>query len=127
MAFLANERCLTCSKELDGRFDKIYCNDLCRATYHNRKKSVDERCVRAVNKILLNNREVLKDLNEVKKLKPKKDMLLMKGFNFDFYTQVKDLNNRTYKFCYEWGYRIAAIDEVEIVQLDESSFLPGKK
>lgn len=126
MAYQAYEWCLTCSKQLDGRLGKLYCNDLCRAKYHNRKKSADEKSVRAVNRILLKNREALKDISTLDKSKPKKDMLLMRGFNFDFYTQTIDLKGRTYKFCYEWGYRIAAIDEVEIVQLDESSFLPRK-
>lgn len=47
-------------------------------------------------------------------------MLLMKGFNFDFYTQVKDHKGWTYKFCYEWGYKIKPIDENEISKLDDN-------
>lgn len=125
MPFQAVERCLMCSKELDGRLNKIFCTDLCRAKYHNRKKSTDERGVRAVNKILLKNRETLKNIGIGGNQKLKKEVLLMKGFNFDFFTQTRDQNGRTYKFCYEWGYRIIAFDEVEIIQLDENSFLPG--
>ena len=101
MPFKAVERCLTCSKELDGRLDKIFCSDLCRAKHHNRKKSADQRHVRAINKILLKNREALKDLGAGNKLKLKKDMLVMRGFNFNFFTQTKEQKGRTFKFCYE--------------------------
>lgn len=124
--FQADSRCLTCSIELDGRFDKIFCTDLCRAKYHNRKKSADERFVRAVNKILLKNREALKDIGVVDKPKLKKDMLISRGFNFDFYTQAKEQKGRMFKFCYEWGYYMNAFDEIEICQLDENSFLASK-
>ena len=126
MPFKTVERCFTCSKELDGRLNKIFCTDLCRAKYHNRKKSADERSVRAVNRILLKNREALKNLGVGDKSKLKKDMLVSRGFNFDFYTHVKDLNHRTYKFCYEWGYYMNAFEEVEICQIDENSFLAAK-
>ena len=124
--FQAGSRCLTCSKELDGRLDKIFCTDLCRAKYHNRKKSVDERFVRAVNKILLKNREALKDIGLIDKAKLKKDMLVSRGFNFDFYTQTKEQKGRVFKFCYEWGYYMNAFGEIEIWQLDEDSFLGSK-
>lgn len=127
MPFKAVERCLTCSKELDGRLDKIFCSDLCRAKHHNRKKSADQRHVRAINKILLKNREAMKDLGAGNKLKLKKDMLVMRGFNFDFFTQTKEQKGRTFKFCYEWGYYMNPFDEVEICQLDEDLFLPAKK
>lgn len=124
--FNAGNRCLTCAKELDGRPDKSFCTDLCRAKYHNRKKSADERCVRAVNLVLLRNRQALKDISIGNQSKLKKEMLLQQGFNFDFFTQIKDLKGRTFKYCYEWGYYMNAFGEVEINQLDENTFLPGK-
>ena len=124
--FQANERCLTCSKELIGKLGKKFCNDLCRANYHNLKSPANKPSIKAINKILLKNRKALKEIAAGDRTKLKKDMLVKKGFNFDFSTQIKEVNNSTYTFCYEWGYRIVAIDEVEIVKLDENSFLASK-
>lgn len=119
----ASNRCLTCFKELDGRLGEFYCNKLCRAKYHNREKSADERCVRAINKILLKNREALEDIATGDRSKLKKDMLVKRGFNFAFFTQTKEVNRKTFKFCYEWGYTMNSFEEVEVYQLDENSFL----
>lgn len=61
------------------------------------------------------------------KLKLKKDKLVMRGFNFDFFTQTKEQKGRPFKFCYECGYYMNSFDEVEICQLDEDLFPPARK
>ncbi|AHM60252.1 hypothetical protein D770_09975 [Flammeovirgaceae bacterium 311] len=115
-----------CSKKLDGRLGKTFCTDLCRSKYHNRKKSADERCVRAINKVLNNNRQALKEIGTGEQTKLHKDVLVEKGFNFDFFTHTKEHKGRTYKFCYDWGYYIKSFGDIEISQLDENSLFEAK-
>lgn len=99
------QTCMHCGNEIKGRFDKKFCDDVCRNAWHNDQNKIDQAQIRAVNTILKKNRRVLIDLNTTGKSKVKKEDLLKKGFNFDYLTRIYTTQKgSTYYFCYEQGY-----------------------
>ena len=99
------KNCLECGDELFGRVDKKYCNDQCRNSYNNRLNGVDDDYVRKVNGTLRKNRKVLMALNPKGTTKVDKEKLLKAGFDFGYFTNTYTTkDNRTYYYCYDYGY-----------------------
>ena len=109
--------CLDCGTILHGRADKKFCNDLCRNNYNNQLNSNSYNLVRNINNILRKNRRVLEELNPLGKTKTTRDKLLVKGFDFDYFTSTYQTNaGALYIFCYEFGYLLLDDDEVLLVK-----------
>jgi len=105
--------CLYCKKSIRGRADKKFCDADCRNAYHNELSKGDEREIRRVTNILRKNRKVLKALlGDARGKKAKKDVMMRRGFSFDYITQVQG----SYRFCYEYGYAAAKNDFYMIVK-----------
>ena len=97
--------CQECSIEIYGREDKKFCSDQCRNTYNNRLNSDARNFVRNINNILRKNRRILEELNVNGTTKTSRDKLLLKGFNFNYYTNTYTTKQgKTYYFCYDQGY-----------------------
>lgn len=99
--------CLTCSKPVKGRSDKKFCDDYCRAAYNNDLKSAANNLIRNVNNALGKNRRILERLlpEGEPTAKTNKDKLLEKGFQFKYRTHLyQTKNEKTYFYCYEYGY-----------------------
>ena len=100
--------CLSGRKTLKGRTDKKFCDDFCRNNYNNRLKSDDNNYVRNINNALRKNRRILESLLEgakEEKLTTHKENLTMQGFLFTYFTHIYiTKENKTYYFCYEYGY-----------------------
>lgn len=114
--------CLNCEKPLIGRVDKKFCNDYCRNSHNNQKKSQNSKWVREINKILSNNRKILKKLlpanEETRKIKQEK--LLVQGFIFKYFThQYLTKKGAVYHFVYEYGYLHLDNDWILIVKRNE--------
>ncbi|MBT6746090.1 MAG: hypothetical protein HOB26_06010 [Flavobacteriales bacterium] len=102
---MAENLCLDCQKPLMGRFDKKFCNDVCRNNYNNQQNRDTNNLVRNVNGILRKNRRVLQKLVPEDKRKVKKLTLDVAGFNFEYFTNTyKTKTGQTYFFCYDYGY-----------------------
>ena len=124
--------CLECGFDLFGRTDKKFCNDQCRTNYHNRKNNNETLFVKPINKILRKNRLILKRaLNDSRSMEISMDELLMQGFDFNFYTHKKIINENNVWLCvYEFKYmqkskrmfRIAS-DLNEIKRLNKESLV----
>jgi predicted nucleic acid-binding Zn ribbon protein len=98
--------CLTCSKPVKGRSDKKFCDDYCRAAYNNDLKSAANNLIRNVNNALGKNRRILESLlpEGEPTAKTNKDKL-EKGFQFKYHTHLyQTKNDKTYFYCYEYGY-----------------------
>ncbi|HYM93143.1 MAG TPA: hypothetical protein VET23_03320 [Chitinophagaceae bacterium] len=101
--------CLSCGKPLKGRVDKKFCDDYCRNNYNNQQKAKGSHSayIRNINNALLKNRKVLESLilaNE-ETVKTNKERLLNHGFQFKYITHTYTTKtNKTYFFCYEYGY-----------------------
>jgi hypothetical protein len=99
--------CIHCQKIINGRSDKKFCNQHCRTEYNNRKYQGNKKLVsvKRINHILIQNREILKDLIERnKKMKVDINTLSIMGFHFDFHTHTIKAKGKTQYYCYEFGY-----------------------
>jgi len=97
--------CLQCGDKLIGRQDKKFCSDACRSTYNYTINSEQVNLVRRINNRLRKNRKILQQLNPNEKSKVHRDILLAKGFDFTYFTNVYTTKaGRTYHFCYDQGY-----------------------
>ena len=114
---IAERTCLDCGNKLQGRADKKFCNDLCRNSYNNQLNSNSYNLVRNINNILRRNRRIIEELNPTGKTKITRDKMLIKGFNFDYFTSsFKTQAGSRYFFCYEYGYLPLDNDEVLLVK-----------
>ena len=99
--------CLECKDVLRGRSDQKFCSDACRNTYNNRMNSDSTSLVRNINNALRRNRRILHSSFERKKTKITREVLLEKGFSFNYFTHIYTTKKgSTYYFCYEYGYLI---------------------
>src|SRR5438034_11239501 len=101
--------CLCCNKPLRGRSDKKFCDDYCRNNYNNQLRANlgHNSCVRNINNALLKNRKILQTIlpNGDETAKANKEKLLNLGFQFKYLTHAyKTKRERTYYYCYEYGY-----------------------
>jgi hypothetical protein len=95
--------CLCCEKVLSSkkRKDSKYCNEYCKTAFHNPKRAGSDAEVVRINKILLKNLQVLRELLGDKEYKyVPREKFLKKGFNFNFITQEKDAYYYCYYLCY---------------------------
>lgn len=97
--------CLDCGEVIKGRSDKKFCNDLCRNSYNNKLNSDTTNYVRNINNILRKNRRILDENLKGETTTLPKQILIDKGFNFNYYTNtIRTKNNHQYVYCYEFGY-----------------------
>lgn len=99
------KECLYCKEPFEGRSDKKFCSDNCRNAYNNELNSKSNNYIRNVNRKLKKNRRILEELNPTGKTKVKKQQLLVKGFDFNYFTSIYVTQKKAeYRFCYEQGY-----------------------
>jgi len=97
--------CLECQRPVFGRADKKFCSDGCRNAFNNKTNAPATNYVRNVNNILGRNRRILVSLNPDGKNEVHRELLLKKGFDFDYYTHSLTTKcGEHYQFCYEQGY-----------------------
>lgn len=97
--------CLECNDKIIGRIDKKFCNDYCRNAYNNRLNKDGKNLVRTINNRLRKNWRILESLNMHQKVKVKKNKLIEKGFDFDFFTSIYTTKaGAIYYFVYDQGY-----------------------
>ena len=104
--------CASCGEELDGRKDKRFCDDACRARHH-RNHSMPASTLRSVDKILQRNRTLLREFRKRWTKNSSADFafrwLRRNGFNFDYHTHVEPTpDGRLAIMCYEEGYVLVA-------------------
>ena len=107
--------CLNCDELFSGRPDKKYCSPECKNDYHNEQSNKDEGAkeIKRITNIIKKNRKVLRELlGNAKGKKAKKDLMMRKGFSFDYITQIQG----SYRFCFEYGYTSAKDDYYFIVK-----------
>jgi predicted nucleic acid-binding Zn ribbon protein len=118
-------KCEYCGMEFIGRVDKRFCSDQCRASFHNEKHKANNIAMIQINKILKNNRRILKKLNPIGKTTVPKSFLELQGFDFRFYTHLYSSHNNTYFFCYEYGY-LPLPKEQKVVVINWQGYMKTK-
>ncbi len=98
-------RCQNCNEPIQGRSDKRFCNASCRTAFHNLRNEGTLRVVRAVNKVLLKNYQILESFWEKGVTETTHQLMLQSGFNFNYFTSIQNLKTgAAYLFCYDIGY-----------------------
>lgn len=109
-------RCLYCDAPLSGRIDKKYCDDNCRNNHYYNIKKKNSDIVVSINKILLNNRNILKSLYK-NKSKINRQYLLDKQFDFDLFTGVYRTKTKSeYVIIYDYAYKFVDDDEIVVIK-----------
>lgn len=102
-----SKNCLACGKPIKGRSDKKFCDDYCRNNYNNQLKAADSGIVRLVNNALAKNRRILIGFlpDDKDTAKASREQLLLNGFSFKYLTHIyKTKADKTYYYCYDYGY-----------------------
>ena len=105
---MSTKQCLYCNNEFkEGRTDRKYCNDLCRAAYHNQQRRLQQSSVQKINAILKKNLSILKRLSPEGYSVVRKTTLSEQGYNFNYFTNVyRTKDQRLYFFCYDRGFAV---------------------
>lgn len=99
---MAKVKCKHCNSSIDqGRSDKLYCDRICRAAYHNKKRLLDERKLIEINRILRKNRQILQDRLDNGEHIIKKSVLKKEGFIFKYFTQYEASADLEARYCYD--------------------------
>lgn len=109
--------CLECDQAIKGRSDKKFCDDQCRARYHNRLNGDDNNLIRRINYALRRNHRILSSLAGEGKRTIRRSCLVRKGFDFEIITaiQLRKSGNPCF-YCYEYGYMPLDEDRFQLVR-----------
>lgn len=91
---------------MEGRSDKLYCDDHCKSAYQYQKvKKGEAGFYTVVDKQLKKNRSVLRIYNKAGKSVVRASILREKGFDPNFFTHYwKNSKGDVYLFVYEFGF-----------------------
>jgi len=109
----AERHCLFCDKVLDERKrkDSKYCNEYCKAAFHNPRRAGSHPDIKRINKILAKNFFILQQALGTKDyIKKNREKVLNKGFNLEYFTHL----HKHFKFCYRYGYYFDEVGEMVI-------------
>ena len=100
------QKCLACGKELEGRFDKKFCDVHCKSAYqYSRSKLEEPKFYNKVDNQLKLNRRILKHYNKAGKSIVRATTLIEQGFDANFFTHYwKNTKGDVYLFVYEFGF-----------------------
>lgn len=108
--------CATCKEEIHGRADKKYCSDQCRYLSNNKKKANYYKDIHRINRILKQNRNILKYFCPQGLGHLRKQVLLEKGYNFRYFTSYyKSGAGNVYFLVYDYGFMMIDHDKVRII------------
>ncbi len=98
--------CMQCSKVLEGRSDKKFCDAHCKSSYQYQKSKTEApRFYNKVDNQLKLNRKILKQYNKAGKVTVRTAFLQKDGFNSNFFTHFwKNSKKDVYLFVYEFGF-----------------------
>lgn len=109
--------CLECGDKLLGRDDKKFCSDGCRNAYNNKINKDSNNFMRNINNRLRRNHRILSEINAGGKTTTSRYKLLNKGFDFDYFTNIKKTKKgNTYYFLYDQGYALLGNDACKLVR-----------
>jgi hypothetical protein len=102
---MKKKECLECNDPFAGRVDKKFCSDYCRNSYNNKINKDAKNLIRNINNRLRKNWRILEALNPDDECVVSKIKLDIKGFNFNYITEVYATElGKSYRFCYDQGY-----------------------
>ena len=100
------KECPNCSKQFEGRLNKVFCSLYCKSSFNyiKDKNRIPTR-FRVVDTQLRLNRKILAKFNQAGKATVRKQTLLDEGFDPKCITGWwKNKKGDTYLFCYDYGF-----------------------
>jgi hypothetical protein len=118
---IASYICIECGSPIarGSRSDKRFCSDKCKNDYHNAIKIANAREIRQILVILKRNRSILKTLlGDKPEVIVPRELLLKKGFEFDYHTHhvISQYKQYEFIFSFNYGYRIVEKDLYKVVK-----------
>lgn len=99
------QKCPVCKTEFRGRIDKIYCSLKCKSINQYESRREKEKFYFQVDAQLKTNRKLLKKYNKTGKTILRREVLLIDGFNSNYFTHYwKNDKGDVYFFCYDYGF-----------------------
>ena len=113
--------CIECGSSITrgSRPDKRFCSDKCKNEYHNAIKITNSREIRQILAILKRNRAILKTiLGDKHEIIVSRELLLKKGFEFDYHTHhvISHFKQNEFIFSFNYGYRVLEKDLYKVVK-----------
>ena len=98
--------CLECGDPIYyGRADRKFCCDVCKNSWHNRKKRMSwERYKQKTVQILEKNHEILSRLLSIQMTSIDKVDLVQMGYNFNYVTSYQKICHRDRYCCFDIRY-----------------------
>jgi len=116
---MEKKKCIECEELFMGRSDKKFCSDYCRNAYNNKVNKDSKNLIRNINNRLRKNWRILEELNPNGKCIIPKNKLDIKGFDFNYITEVYTTKvGKVYCFCYDQGYSALENDIYMLVKKD---------
>lgn len=107
MCLPKTKKCPYCNKIIEGRTDKIFCDDRCRNNFYYKVNNEQKTFIRKINSVLLKNRGILRSLNPSGRTSVPKACLEELGFDFNCFTSIHTTRkNRDYYLVYDQAYSI---------------------
>ncbi|PWH85572.1 hypothetical protein [Brumimicrobium oceani] len=113
--------CPNCEEEFEGRRNKKFCSVSCKNQFHNEEYRNANHTVINLNKTLLKNRVILKDLFKVYRSSAiPLTILEAHGFNSRFHTHLFNApSGDRYTMVYEVGYKTSFDNQIHIVEMED--------
>lgn len=109
--------CVNCRRAIQGRTDKKFCGDSCRNARNNRLNSDANNYMRSVDAWIRRNRRIMQELLGSRKVGiVSTSSLSGRGFLFDVCTHSFRTRDKSFHFCYEFGYRRLDDNRVKLIR-----------
>ncbi len=113
--------CKECGKELRGRSDKKFCSDMCRNSFHNKKRRTDNIRIAEVNKILLRNNRIFNKYISENEVFININQALDEGVDLTHFTSIQiNPSGETCFVCYDTGFVIKSRNMIKITKMSNS-------
>jgi hypothetical protein len=115
--------CPICGAKLQGRLDKRFCSNTCRARYFTNKSEERIPVTRNVDAILHKNWKILSEYHTSigkRKFFVELSTLCSQGFHPEYYTtSAENSQKKMYFFVYDFGWMMFTDKEVMVIKLDK--------
>ncbi|WKZ64078.1 MAG: hypothetical protein QY315_04620 [Saprospiraceae bacterium] len=120
---MAVRKCKLCKKPFEGRTDKIFCGQSCKAVYHQKLKKATNLVADPIDTILHRNRSTLLEImgKSASQKKVPRILLDAKKFNWKYITAYH-INSRQkmVHYVYDFSWMIFSDQEILIRRLHPS-------
>ena len=114
---------MVCDEVLKGRLDQKFCSDFCRSNFHNDRYRLDNFHVKKINRVLMRNRRILKNLSSSNMENIPVKVLMSQGFNFDYCTHTEHTPIAgPIKWVYDFGYTFDKANRSVVIHTLELAF-----